>query len=541
MSDSTILREYLVSLGFQVDNVAQKKFKGNLEGLDKQAVSLSKGILGVAAAAQAMVGVFAVQMEKLYYSSKRAGSTVANIQALEFGAKNIGLSGDTIRSALEGMARSLRSNPGLTALLNQIGVQVKGRDMSDVMTDMVTQLRKMPFFVAEKYANLFGMDADTLFMMQEGLEKLKEAQSLRKKMAADAGVDSDKAAEAAVEYANALRGVSERLGLLRDILSLQMLPGFLAFTQALNDNLDSLNKWLGKFETLGQAAASFFKSDAERKVEEMMGKGVKPGSKDKPKNFFDWLTTPTTDYQKPIEFKNKDGSPMPTGPIDTATMARSMIPDWTRRPEHRNNPAHTGVPATMGAGGGRGYVNPGMPAAPQGPVAAPGPLTPAASAAELFARLEKQYALPEGLLDRVWQRESGRGKNMLSDAGAKGHFQFMDPTAKQYGVTDPNDLTQSATGAAKMWADRLKARNGDVRLAAADYNWGQGRVDRLGVDKAPKETRDYMDAIGGPPVQQTNNITVNGVRDPQQAAQLVGNEMQTNNADLVRNMTPRVQ
>jgi hypothetical protein len=531
MSEQAVLREYLVSLGFKVDNAAQKKFQGNLLGLDKTATNLGKSVLGVAAAAQTMVGIFAVQMEKLYYSSKRTGSTVANIQALEFGAKNIGLSGETIRGALEGMARSLRGNPGLTALLNQIGVQVKGRDMSDVMTDMVTQLRKMPFFVAQQYASLFGMDADTLFMMQEGLEKLKEAQAIRKQMQKDSGVDSEKAAAAAVEYSNALRGVGERLGILRDILSLQMLPGFLAFTQALNDNLDSLNKWLGKFETLGQAAASFFKSDAERKVEEMMGRGVKPGSKDKPKNFFDWLTTPTTDYQKPIEFKNKDGSPMATTPIDTATMARSLIPDWTRRPEHRNS-AHTGVPDATGAGGGRGFVNPGMPASAAQP--------PATSASELFARLERQYALPEGLLDRVWKQESGRGTNMNSPAGAKGHFQFMDPTAAQYGVTDPNDLTNSATGAAKMWSDRLKARNGDVRLAAADYNWGQGRVDRLGVDKAPKETRDYMDAIGGP-VQQTNTITIQGVRDPQQAAQLVGNELQTNNADLVRNMTPRIQ
>lgn len=511
MSEQAILREYLVSLGFKVDNAAQQKFQGRLVGLDKTATNLGKSVLGVAAAAQTMVGIFAVQMEKLYYSSKRAGSTVANIQALEFGAKNIGLSGETIRGALEGMARSLRGNPGLTALLNQIGVQVKGRDMSDVMTDMVTQLRKMPFFVAQQYASLFGMDADTLFMMQEGLEKLKEAQAIRKQMQQDSGVDSEKAAEAAVKYANALRGVGERLGILRDILSLQLLPGFLTFTNALNDNLDSLNKWLGKFETLGQAAASFFKSDAERKVDEMMGAGVKPGSKGKPKNFFDWLTTPMADYQKPLELKG-------TGPVDTATMARSLIPNWMRRPEQRN-PAHTGADVGVGA--------------------TPGP-TSATSAAELFARLERQYSLPPGLLDRVWKQESGRGQNMLSAAGAKGHFQFMDPTAQQYGVTDPNDLTQSATGAAKMWSERLKARNGDVRLAAADYNWGQGRVDRLGVDRAPKETRDYMDAIGGP-VQQTNNITVNGVRDPQQAAQLVGNEMQTNNADLVRNMTPRVQ
>ncbi|ALS64953.1 hypothetical protein AT395_08135 [Pandoraea apista] len=40
----------------------------------------------------------------------------------------------------------------------------------------------------------------------------------------------------------------------------------------------------------------------------------------------------------------------------------------------------------------------------------------------------------------VWAQESGHGADMLSGAGAKGHFQFTEATAKQYGLDDPNDL-----------------------------------------------------------------------------------------------------
>ena len=81
---------------------------------------------------------------------------------------------------------------------------------------------------------------------------------------------------------------------------------------------------------------------------------------------------------------------------------------------------------------------------------------------ELFSQLEGQYGLPAGILDSIWNAESGRGKAMLSPKGAQGHFQFMPATAKQYGVQDPADLTQSATGAARMLSDLLAQSGGDV-------------------------------------------------------------------------------
>jgi len=106
--------------------------------------------------------------------------------------------------------------------------------------------------------------------------------------------------------------------------------------------------------------------------------------------------------------------------------------------------------------------------------------------------LEKKYQLPPGLLDSVWNVESARGKNMVSSAGAKGHFQFMDATAKQYGVGNPFNFDQSAEGAARMYRDLLDANGGDLDRALAAYNWGQGNLSRKGLDAAPGETVDYI-------------------------------------------------
>lgn len=116
-------------------------------------------------------------------------------------------------------------------------------------------------------------------------------------------------------------------------------------------------------------------------------------------------------------------------------------------------------------------------------------------ASAMFGRLEKQYGLPPGLLDSVWATESGRGTRMLSPAGAMGHFQFMPATAKQYGLKDPNNLAESADAAARMYRDLLKQNGGNLPMALAAYNWGQGNLQQQGFGRAPAETRDYIDRV----------------------------------------------
>lgn len=132
---------------------------------------------------------------------------------------------------------------------------------------------------------------------------------------------------------------------------------------------------------------------------------------------------------------------------------------------------------------------------------------PAGDTQALFSGLEQQYQLPSGLLDSVYQTESARGRFLTSPKGAQGPFQFMPATARQYGLQDPMDLRQSATAAAHMYSDLLRANGGDVTRALAAYNWGQGNLNRYGLGNAPGETRNYIDKVmagmGGAPSDDT--------------------------------------
>lgn len=115
-----------------------------------------------------------------------------------------------------------------------------------------------------------------------------------------------------------------------------------------------------------------------------------------------------------------------------------------------------------------------------------------ANAQGLLTEKEIEYGLPLGLLDRIWAAESGRGKNMLSPAGAEGHFQFMPKTAKEYGLKNPYDFMESSDAAARKMRDLLKQYGGDLQMATAAYNFGQGNLARTGLGGVPKETREYV-------------------------------------------------
>jgi len=147
-------------------------------------------------------------------------------------------------------------------------------------------------------------------------------------------------------------------------------------------------------------------------------------------------------------------------------------------------------------------VPPPAPAAPAAPApAAPtaAPAAPAASSvspqtASMFASLEQQNGLPQGLLNAVMSVESGGRPGLTSPAGAQGYFQFMPDTAAQYGVK-VNDLASEASGAARMLADLLRMTGGDLDQALAGYNWGIGNVRRQGMTAMPPETRAYIPKV----------------------------------------------
>jgi len=103
------------------------------------------------------------------------------------------------------------------------------------------------------------------------------------------------------------------------------------------------------------------------------------------------------------------------------------------------------------------------------------------------------------LVMSVMQPESSGNAAAVSPKGARGLMQLMPDTAKRFGVTDIHDPEQNITGGVKYLDFLLRRYNGDVGLAVAAYNAGEGRVDDY-VQRnrqLPPETRAYAPKVMG--------------------------------------------
>ncbi|WP_144624563.1 tape measure protein [Acinetobacter nosocomialis] len=122
-----------------------------------------------------------------------------------------------------------------------------------------------------------------------------------------------------------------------------------------------------------------------------------------------------------------------------------------------------------------------------------------------FAGIESKYNLPTGTLSAIHAIETGntgRTDQVNKSTGATGGFQFLEGTAKQYGVKDRTDLAQSAEGAGKYMAYLLKLFKGDLEKAVRAYHAGEGNVQKgKGIGKYNnqywKDYQGYMAGING--------------------------------------------
>ncbi|MEL5231314.1 transglycosylase SLT domain-containing protein [Serratia ureilytica] len=139
-----------------------------------------------------------------------------------------------------------------------------------------------------------------------------------------------------------------------------------------------------------------------------------------------------------------------------------------------------------------------------------------------LSKLEETFGLPAGLLRSMVITESGGDTQAVSKAGAKGPFQFMPGTAKDFGLVgdDVFDPEKSAHAAARYMSQLLKMFDGDLGKALAAYNWGQGNVERKGLGAAPQETREYVPKV-------LSNLPQPGAGMAAQARQPVGGSQST--------------
>lgn len=100
------------------------------------------------------------------------------------------------------------------------------------------------------------------------------------------------------------------------------------------------------------------------------------------------------------------------------------------------------------------------------------------------------------LLYAIMHQESTFKPRAMSNKGARGLMQLMPGTAQRFGVTSIWDPRQNIEGGTRYMRFLLDQFDGDVKLALAGYNAGEGAVMKYGYRVPPySETQEYVRRI----------------------------------------------
>jgi hypothetical protein len=136
----------------------------------------------------------------------------------------------------------------------------------------------------------------------------------------------------------------------------------------------------------------------------------------------------------------------------------------------------------------RPYCRPGG-APPRGPVAPPEEIV------RMVRAMAPTYGLDPDLVLAVVQVESAFRTNAVSPKEAAGLMQLIPDTAERFAVRDVFDPQENLRGGMKYLRWLLAYFSGDVTLALAGYNAGEGAVDRHRGIPPYEETQSYVKLI----------------------------------------------
>jgi hypothetical protein len=112
MADTDVIKEFLVSLGFKVDDSSYRKFENAVKGSSNLAADLGKVATAAVISTTAAVAKVSEVMDKLYFVSQRTGSSVSSIQAFDYAISQTGGSADGAKQSLENLSHFIRAYPG---------------------------------------------------------------------------------------------------------------------------------------------------------------------------------------------------------------------------------------------------------------------------------------------------------------------------------------------------------------------------------------------------------------------------------------------
>ena len=256
-SDSAeTIKEFLVALGYKIDEASNKKFTTALANSTKDVFKLGAVITGTLAIADAFVTKLAASMDKLYFASKRTGSSIGEMNAFSYAVTQLGGSAEGAVQALESIA-SFRRRYGGASDQSLINFGVKPEDITDSTKSLIdlgrawANLKKITGSDAQgiNQANFLGIDEKTYLAITNG--SFERAFNERQAQIKQSGIDLENLGDKNREFNKSLADNENAWYLIGLQLEEHLIPAMKAFNEwsmniasSLPKTLDNLGDWL---------------------------------------------------------------------------------------------------------------------------------------------------------------------------------------------------------------------------------------------------------------------------------------------------------
>jgi soluble lytic murein transglycosylase-like protein len=114
---------------------------------------------------------------------------------------------------------------------------------------------------------------------------------------------------------------------------------------------------------------------------------------------------------------------------------------------------------------------------------------------KLVREAADRHSVDPALVRAVIETESHWNPVAVSNRGAAGLMQLIPTTAQRFGANDVFNPKQNVDAGVHYLKTLLERYNGNLNLALAAYNAGEGAVDRAHGVPAFRETRNYVQKV----------------------------------------------
>jgi len=246
-----VIKEFLVKLGFKLDEDGVKKFQAGIASATKEVTGLGLKAAGAATAVTAAVTKIAEQYEELYFASIRTGSSASALSTFAFGSKAIGIEAGQAAASLERLNIQLKTNPAMAGMANMDGIKTAGRETKDIYNDIIKMFAAFPkdpmnqAFMFAKAQGIYGIPASELIQRIALIKDEGEAEAQLAEKRRAAGFTPERIAELtkrSTELMHSQNLLAASVGMVWDQAAFKFMPVITGGTHLLEDFLTTVLK-----------------------------------------------------------------------------------------------------------------------------------------------------------------------------------------------------------------------------------------------------------------------------------------------------------